>query len=137
MTPPTKTLMMNIATGLLVLGVITLAYFMLIKKSPRTTSTTNPGTSALALEVAQTIAVSGDISRTKIELSELKKAVASSIEVFNSREFKSLEDFSVEVSEEPIGRDNPFVPTDWKLKIKTQETAGKKTSSGGGSVTRI
>ena len=119
---------MNVATGALVLGVIVGGYFAFVSKK---TDTAAPDAVVSTQGIAQTIAISTNISRTKTELSELKKAVAASVEVFTSPEFRSLRDFSVQVPEEPIGRDNPFIPTDWKLKIKAQEAAASKKASGG------
>lgn len=130
MTPPVKTLIMNIVTGVLVLGALAIGYFVFIKKK---TETVAPEAAAPALGVAQTVAVSSEISRTKTELSELKKSVAASVEVFSSREFRSLQDFSIQVPEEPIGRENPFVPTDWKLKMKALEAAASKKGTSSGS----
>lgn len=133
MTPQVKKMVMNIATGVLIFGAIGVGYTVFFKEK---TDTATPETPAPVLGVAQTVAVSSDIARTKAELSELKKTVAASINVFSSREFRSLEDFTLQVPEEPIGRDNPFMSTDWKLKIKAEEAAAasKKTASGSGSV---
>lgn len=123
---------MNIATGVFVIAVIATGYFVFFKKETAPIAPTTGASTALG--VAQTIAVSTDIARTKTELSELKKTVTDSIEVFSSREFRSLQDFTVGVPEEPIGRPNPFVPTDWKIKIKAAEAAAsKKSGSTGGS----
>lgn len=133
MTPQVKTLVMNIATGALILGILVIGYFVFVNKK---TDTATPEATTPAMGVAQTVAVSSDIARTKTELSELRKTVADSVKVFSSPEFRSLQDFSVQVPEEPIGRDNPFIPTDWKIKEKALEAAASKkgTSSGGSSV---
>lgn len=130
MTPSVKKLTMNIATGVLVLGAVTLGYFFFIKNK---TETVAPEAAAPALGIAQTVAISSNISRTKTELGNLKKTVDSSVKVFTSVEFKSLQDFSVQVPEEPIGRDNPFTLTDWKIKMNADEAASTKISGSGGS----
>lgn len=130
MTPQVKKLMINIATGALVLGAVVVGYFVFIKPA----DTTTPTATVPTVGVEQAVAVSSNISRTKSELSDLKKAVAASIEVFSSHEFRSLQDFSQQVPEEPIGRDNPFMTTGWKTKMVADEAAaGKKTASTGGS----
>ncbi|OHA84421.1 MAG: hypothetical protein A2937_01655 [Candidatus Yonathbacteria bacterium RIFCSPLOWO2_01_FULL_47_33b] len=130
MTPQTKKMMMNVATGALVLGVIAGGYFAFVGKKMDTTTS---GATVSTPGIAQTIAISTDISRTKTELSELKKAVAASVEVFTSTEFRSLQDFTVQVYEEPVGRDNPFMITDWKTKMKDEEAAASRRSSSGAS----
>lgn len=130
MTPQVKKLMTNIATGALILGAVVAGYFVFFKKADITPAVVATPT----IGVAQAVAVSSNISRTKSELSELKKAVAASVEVFSSHEFRSLQDFSQQVPEEPIGRDNPFMATSWKIKIVAEEAAAsKKTASTGGS----
>lgn len=134
MTPSVKKLTMNIATGVLVLGAVTLGYFFFIKNK---TVTVAPEAAAPALGIAQTVAISSNISRTKTELGNLKKTVDSSVKVFTSVEFRSLQDFSMQVPEEPIGRDNPFTLTDWKIKMNADEAASTKISGGGGSGAKV
>ena len=129
MTPQAKKLVMNIGTGALVLGTVVGGYFVFFNK----TDTTTTAVSKPSVSVEQAIVVSSNISRTKTELSDLRKAVAASVEVFSSHEFRSLQDFSQQVPEEPIGRDNPFMATGWKIKMVADEAAaGKKTASTGG-----
>lgn len=133
MTPQVKKIMTNVAIGSLVLAAVIGGYFMFFKKTD--TAPTPAVASAPTLGVEQAVAISSNISRTKEELSELKKAVAASVEVFSSHEFRSLQDFSQQVSEEPIGRDNPFMATGWKVKMAAEEAASKKTASAGSSST--
>ncbi len=134
MTPQVKKIMTNIAIGALILGVVIAGYFVFFKK----TDTTTVAVTAPTIGIEQAVAVSTNISRTKSELNELKKAVATSVEVFSSREFRSLQDFSQQVPEEPIGRDNPFMATSWKVKMIAEEAAiSKKTASTGAGVVSI
>lgn len=123
---------MNIITGALVLGAVAVGYFVFVQKKAETTVA--PEVVTPSVGIAQTVAVSGEITRTKKELSDLKKAVAASVDVFSSPEFRSLQDFSLQIPEEPIGRENPFVPTDWKTQMVAAEAAaGKKAAGSGGA----
>lgn len=133
MTPQVKTLMTNIATGAFILGVLVAGYFMFVKK----TDTTTPEAAVTVSGVAQAVSVSSNITRTKTELSELKKAVVSSVEVFSSSEFRNLKDFAQQIPEEPQGRDNPFMATDWKIKMLASEAAANKKSTSGSTVSTV
>lgn len=49
-------------------------------------------------------------SELVLELERLKSLNNIDVEFFDSTVFRSLEDMTVEVSPQPIGRENPFVP---------------------------
>ena len=87
-----------------------------------------------AEDVVRTVVVAEEVSRTIRDLQTLKTSVAESVALFGTPAFKDLEDFSQVVSEEPIGRSNPFTPTEWKIKKEAENEAIKKASKGGSSV---
>ena len=104
---------MNIGTGIVILGIIFAGYWFFIKKQGGAIS--DAGTVAKVAE--QTIVEGTNLARTIKELNDLNKAVLSSIGIFNTQAFRDLQDFSIQVPEEPVGRNNPFVPTIWKAKL--------------------
>lgn len=104
---------MNIGTGIVVVGVIVVGYWMFARNQ----SAVTPKGEGIAKATEQTIVAGTDLARTIKELSDLNSAVLSSVGIFNTPSFRELKDFSVEVPAEPLGRDNPFVPTEWKTKL--------------------
>lgn len=117
---------MNIATGVVVIGVIATGYFVFFKKDATVSTTVT--TSLVGAQ--ETVIVGAQVSGTLRELEDLKRAVKDSAEVFRSAAFQSLTNFSVAVPEEPLGRDNPFELTAWKARQKAlEETASKRGSS--------
>jgi hypothetical protein len=123
----TKTLVVNIATVVVVLGVIVSGYLVFSKKD-----TSTPAGTVLSVETAaDTVATGSDISQTVNDLTSLKKAVADSVAIFNMPEFVRLKNFSVAVPSENIGRPNPFVAPAWKVKLQVLQDAVAKKSGGG------
>jgi hypothetical protein len=118
----TKTLVVNIATVVVVLGVIVSGYLVFSKKD-----TSTPAGTVLSVETA----AGSDISQTVNDLTSLKKAVADSVAIFNMPEFVRLKNFSVAVPSENIGRPNPFVAPAWKVKLQVLQDAVAKKSGGG------
>lgn len=110
---PTKTLIMNIGTGIIVTGVLVLGYWILVRKQGSVIS--EGVTTANVAE--QTIVEGTDLARTIKDLSDLNSAVLASVGIFKMQSFRALKDFSVAIPEEPVGRGNPFVPTEWKIKL--------------------
>lgn len=104
---------MNIGTGIVVVGVLVVGYWMFTRNQ----SVVSPGGEVTAKATEQTIVEGTDLARTIKELSDLNSAVLSSVGIFSTQSFRELKDFSVEIPEEPLGRDNPFVPTEWKTKL--------------------
>lgn len=113
-----KTLVINITTGVVVVAVLVTAYLMFFKKdSTEVTNITE------AVETAEeTIIIGTQVSRTLQELDELGKAVSESVQIFKTRAFRELENFSTEVPRGEVGRDNPFEPTVWKERNKELES---------------
>lgn len=125
----TKNLLINILTAAVVVGVAVAGYFVFMKTD--TTSITGvaaPATS-VAVVAEETTAIGNEIDSTVRNLGDLERAVASSKVIFDLPAFKNLEDFSVEIPGDTVGRVNPFVPTVWKIKMKALEASLLKKSS--------
>ncbi len=120
--------MINIATGVVVLGVIGAGYWFVIGKGDPVKESELASGSQLASSVAS------DVTRTISELKILKQAVASSTEFFIKPAYTDLKDFTGKVSEEPIGRDDPFTMTPWKQKLIDEEEAAKKKASSSSKI---
>lgn len=120
-----KTLLVNILTFAIVIGVLVAGYIVFTKKD---TSTTGSVTSVAKI-AEETASIGAEIDSTVKDLRDLSRAVASSTIIFDLPEFQNLENFSVTIQPEPIGRMNPFVPTVWKLKMKASEEAIKRGAS--------
>lgn len=114
-------ILMNIVTVALGIGVITFGYFSFFKKE----DTTVDSVKVVADLAFQTTIIGTDIDNTVRSLRDLSRAVALSAVIFDLSSFKSLENFSVPVQAEKEGRDNPFTPTEWKLRIKALEASAK------------
>lgn len=126
-----KALVMNIITIAVVGSLLAAGYFVFVKKD----TITPTGSTATVETAAETIAIGFEIDRTVRDLGDLKKAVADSVAIFDMQAFKDLTNFSVEVSPEKIGRVNPFVPTEWKLRMQSLEESSKKGGTQNASAT--
>lgn len=124
-----KSLLVNIMTAVVVIGVLVAGYFVFIKKDTAITSSVTSITSVARI-AEETASIGAEIDYTVKDLKDLTRAVASSTVIFDLPEFQKLQDFSVTVPAETVGRDNPFIPTAWKLKMKALEEAiGKGVAS--------
>lgn len=124
-----KTLLVNMMTAIVIVGVFVVGYFVFIKKDTAITSSVT-SVSSVARIAEETASIGAEIDYTVKDLKDLTRAVASSTVIFDLPEFQKLQDFSVTIQAETIGRDNPFIPTAWKLKMKALEEAiGKSASS--------
>ena len=132
----TKSVTGNIITGVLVLGVITLGYFTFKQDAavPPTDTTIQGGDTALSDTSSAPLATSLRVAQTAKDLRDLSTSVANSSSLFNRPVFRSLKDFSVGISSEPAGRENPFVKTSWRLKFEELERAAEKKASQQASV---
>lgn len=118
-------ILINIVTVALGLGVIIFGYFSFVNKGNVVTDSV-----AVVADIAvQTTSIGADIDNTVRTLNDLSRAVALSTEIFELPTFKSLQNFTVSIPPEKEGRNNPFTPTEWKLKMKALDT-----SAGGASV---
>lgn len=126
-----KTLLVNVLTAAVVGGVLAVGYFVFIKKDTAVTST---GASApsVATIAEETTFIGAEIDSSVQDLKGLERAVASSTVIFDLPAFKNLQDFSVAIPAEAIGRPNPFIPAAWKLKLKTLEETIKSSVAGAG-----
>ncbi len=128
MNPNTKELIVNLAIGLLVVVAGLFAYFIFAKEGSDVVK------ESLVLRggatTGETVVLGAQVANTIVELRELKKAVADTTGLFNSRAFTNLRDFSVSIPEEAIGRENPFLPTVWKLRAIAEEERARQVGRG-------
>lgn len=110
----TKKILIDIITGAVVIGVIVVGYFAFKSNQPVISDGIIGGPSAGIAD--QVVVVGAQVAGTVRDLSDLRQAVEQSVTVFNLPAFSSLQDFSAQVTPEPVGRPNPFLPTDWKLR---------------------
>lgn len=123
-----KSPMVSIITGVVVIGAAAALYYIFTNKGqPQSPVVEATSVGNIASE---TVLMGADIESTVKDLDNLKRAVESATIIFGTPAFQSLQDFSVVVPGQPIGRQNPFVLTSWKLKIKELEkSTGSNTNS--------
>ena len=126
MNPNTKELIVNASIGILVLLAGVFAYFIFVKKGDSTVRQVL--TQKTDIATGETVVLGAQVAHTITELKELQKAIVDTTGLFNSRAFSNLRDFSVAVPEEVIGRENPFVPTAWKLQAIAAEERARQAS---------
>ncbi len=114
----TKILVKNIVTSIIVVGLLVIIYFVLKKDTPTDTPIVN-GASTDTVTNANVIDIR--VARSVKELSDLKSAVVNTAALFSTAAFRGLEDFSVVIPTEPVGRENPFIKTEWKIRIEALE----------------
>lgn len=112
-----KALLVNIFTGAVIVGVFVAGYFVIFKKDTDVVTSV----ASVARIAEQTASIGVEIDATVKDLRELTGAVSRSKVFFDLPAFSNLENFTVAVPKEEVGRDNPFVPTVWKLKMKALE----------------
>lgn len=124
----TKSLLVNIITGVVVIGVLTAGYFVFTGQSqvPAVTS----AITSVGQVASETASIGNEIESTVRDLEDLQNAVASSAILFSTPAFQNLQDFTAAVPFESIGRTNPFLVTNWKQKMIALE----KTATAGLSV---
>ncbi|MDD5152744.1 MAG: hypothetical protein PHS95_01950 [Candidatus Pacebacteria bacterium] len=117
-----KKLIQKIGIGVGILAVLVLVYYLFFKKDtvPVVQSTAN-------VVSGSTMVDNNQASNTLIQLTQLKQAIDGESNVLGTPAFKSLINFSVDVSPEPYGgRENPFAET--PAKIKRDAEAKKATT---------
>ena len=126
-----KSLLVNILTAGVIVGVVVVGYIVFTKSDVVPTVGSSAPSTSVAFVAQETAAIGTEIDTTVRDLGELESAVASAAVIFDLPAFKNLEDFSVTVSPENIGRTNPFIPTAWKIKMNAIEAAisGRSASS--------
>lgn len=132
----TKNILVNILTAAIVLGVLVAGYIVFTKKDSAGTSSTQPAPS-IAKIAEETSSIGVEIDATVRDLKDLSRAVASSTVIFDLPAFKNLQDFTVTISTEAIGRPNPFIVPDWKIKMKALEEATAKSAGGASGSTAV
>lgn len=78
----------------------------------------------------EVVKTGAEVANTITELRVLKSAVMETTQLFNSNAFSNLRDFSAPVPHEAIGRENPFVPTEWKLRAIAAEERARRAARG-------
>lgn len=135
MEPEQIKILKNVAIGVGVLGILIGGYVLFTKSGTAVPSDTvavsgmNSGVNPQSTEL-----VGADISRKIADLEALRASVEKSAGIFKGSAFKNLVDFSATVHAvqlEDVQRDNPFIVTDWKLKMKAKEDAAKKQAGQG------
>lgn len=124
-----KSPVMNIVTGIVVVGLLVAGYFILFKKDTATISPTS-----VALVAQKTSSLGVDIDSTIQSLKNLSRAVENATIIFDLPAFRNLQDFSVPVTTDGIGRINPFTPADWKIKLNEAEGGTESVSKPGPAV---
>lgn len=112
----TKKLIMDIVTGAIIVGVLVGAYFVFRKKDATPVATVSASETA-----DQVVAVGTQVASTIRDLKDLNRSVEKFAAVFSTPAFTGLQDFSATVAPEAVGRPNPFLPTDWKLRQKAKQ----------------
>lgn len=118
-----KTLLINTVITVAVIGAIYFAYITFVPKTDTTGSTNAQG---LVQSSQNTATIGTEIAGIVSVLKDLDRSVNDSTMIFSLPAFKSLVDYSISVQPEPVGRENPFVPTVWKannLKISSPPPA--------------
>ena len=105
----TKSLIINIATAALVIGVVVVGYVVFAKNKDMAVEIATPNES-----IDDTIMVGAEINKTFEDLDALKDAVEKARKMIGSTVFKTFKDFSVVVPAEKTGRENPFTPPIWR-----------------------
>lgn len=112
----TKKILIDIVTGLVLAGVLIAAYFAF-----SSSKTIIPGIVKSSTATADKVVTTGaEVADTVQNLKDLNRSVAKFSAVFELPAFASLQDFSVDIVPEAVGRSNPFLPTDWKLAQKAK-----------------
>lgn len=110
----TKSILVNILTVVVLGGVLVVGYFVFVKKDTAFTDKI----ASIAKIAQDTASIGAEIDYTVRDLGDLERAVSGSRLIFDLPAFKSLQDFTVAIPSEAVGRPNPFVITAWKLKMK-------------------
>lgn len=113
----------------MVFGVVVSGYLVFRGKQGAAPSVgVTPSTNDISVSgtAEDTITIGAEMAHTVSDIQELKNSIESSVTVFNLPAFKNLRDFSTTIPIEPVGRKNPFLPTDWSLKIKAVQDASSK-----------
>ena len=115
-----KKLSINISAGVIIFGILFTIYNIFTKDKKEIipkVATSNKETTEQAV-----VRISEEIQHTLKILSGLKELTASSAIIFDLPEFKNLNDLSVEIPDQPLGRENPFIPLQRNSRPPPKET---------------
>lgn len=110
----TNSMGVNIAITIFVFLVLYLGYNSITGNPSQDGSASGEPQSATQQMVS---ASSQEVTQTFDELKNLNRSIVNSAALLDLPAFDQLQDNSVQVSPEPIGRDNPFAQTDWKTRL--------------------
>lgn len=127
-----KKIIINGLAILVIVGVVVTGYRSFTRGNTGSITPSDP--SAVGQVAEETRLIGAEIDRTVSELRGLGSALESSVAIFDLPAFTNLQDFSASISEEPVGRDNPFVPTLWKARMKALEGLEQKSSASPRSI---
>lgn len=130
MKPEQTKILLNVAEGVAGVALLVVIYFAFIKKGDTAPVDTAP-VALTSLQMTEFIGI--EISRKISALETLKNSVADSVLLFHRGPFENLDDLSVsvkDISADDLKKENPFVVTDWKIKMKT---SGTQTGQGTGN----
>lgn len=124
----TKKIIINIVTGVLVVGILGSGYWVLTKD--RVVETGEEAAVSTMSGDTQVVQIGIEIARTRKDLEDLRQSVSSAKNIFNMPSFKNLEDLSIVIlPERIIKRENPFATVTWKARAEKQVAAQTSTST--------
>lgn len=96
----------------LVVIIVAFAWFGLSEKTPTTSVLSNESRSSASVSEQEILRLLLDMRSIQLDSS-----------IFENQAFASLRDFGRDIIPEPVGRTNPFVPTDTIFEISAEEQA--------------
>lgn len=121
MTPKLKKIILVI----LILTILFIVYALFIKKDPTNTNLVSSGVSDIQSS-AEAQVIGNQIAQALLRIEKIKLDKT----IFNSDIYKSLQDRSQPINEEPIGRSNPFAPLgDISVNSSTRSAVPATTTS--------
>jgi hypothetical protein len=125
-----KTLLVNILTGSVIVGVLFVGYIVFLKNKEPVISTVT----TVAKIAEETALIGNEIDSTVRDLGELSKSISNSVVILELPAFKNLRDFTAQIPYESIGRENPFVLTAWKEQTNALLGGGSNTPAASSEV---
>ena len=129
MTPKLKKIILTI----LIIGILFVVYSVFIKKDPQSDGLLN--SSAKQKSYGDTKLIGNQISQALFKLENIKLDKS----IFTNKVYLSLTDRSQPISDEPIGRPNPFAPIgdiSFSSSIRSTSTNSTSTNSSNGTSTK-
>ncbi len=104
----TKKILINILTGIIILGVLIVGYNVFTRNKPAPSKNSTP---PVGTPLQTTESIGNEIYKTIEILRGLKSSIKNSAVVFNLPAFKSLNDLTIGIRPLAPGRENPFIST--------------------------